>query len=44
LTLEEISERPHLKDDVAFALLTTISPHMIAMFNEIDNLARLTQF
>jgi hypothetical protein len=27
-----------LKDDVAFALLTTIFPHMVAMFNEINKL------
>jgi hypothetical protein len=39
--LEETSERPDLKDDVAFALSTTISPHMIVMFNEIDNLVGL---
>jgi hypothetical protein len=30
-----------LKDDVVFALLTTIFPHIVAMFNEIDNLPRL---
>jgi hypothetical protein len=30
-----------LKDDVAFALLITISPHTIVMFNKIDNLAGL---
>jgi len=29
LTLEENNEGPHLKDDVAFALLTIISPHMV---------------
>jgi len=38
LTLEETSERSHLKDDVAFALLTAISLHTIAMLNKIDNL------
>jgi hypothetical protein len=36
--LEEISEGLHLKEDVAFALLITISPHTITMFNKIDNL------
>ncbi len=41
LTLDETREGLHLKDDVAFALLTTISPHMVAMFNKIDNLPRL---
>jgi hypothetical protein len=30
-----------LKDDVAFALLTTIFPHIVAMLNEIDNLPKL---
>jgi hypothetical protein len=37
LTLKEISKGPCLKYDVAFALLTLISPHTIAMLNEIDN-------
>ncbi len=41
LTLEEISERPHLKDDVAFTLLIAISPHTVMMLNDIDNLLRL---
>jgi hypothetical protein len=36
-TLEEIKKRPHLKDDVAFALLTALFLHIVAMFNEIDN-------
>jgi hypothetical protein len=39
--LEEISERPHLKDDVAFTLLIAISPHTVMMLNDIDNLLRL---
>ncbi len=26
-----------LKDDVAFALLITLSPHKVTMFNELDN-------
>jgi hypothetical protein len=29
------------ENDVVFALLTTISPHMVTMFNEIDNLVGL---
>jgi hypothetical protein len=41
LTLEEISERPSLKDDDVFALLTTISPHTVMMLNDIDILFRL---
>jgi len=41
LTLEEISERLHLKDDGAFALLIAISPHIVMMLNEIDILLRL---
>jgi hypothetical protein len=36
--LEKTRERPHLKDDVAFALLIAISPHTITMLNKIDNL------
>jgi hypothetical protein len=28
----------HLKDDTTFALLTMVSPHMVTMFNELDNL------
>ncbi len=39
--LEDTNEGPCLKDDVAFALLTTISPHIVVMFNKIDNLVRL---
>jgi len=34
--LEKTNERTHLKDDVAFALLIAITPHMITMFNEIN--------
>jgi hypothetical protein len=30
-----------LKDDVTFALLTVIFPHMVVMFNKINNLPRL---
>jgi hypothetical protein len=30
-----------LKDDVAFALLVVIFPHMVAMLNEINNLLGL---
>jgi hypothetical protein len=41
LTLEEINEGPRLKDDVAFALLSTISLHTIAMLNEIHNFPKL---
>jgi hypothetical protein len=37
LTLEETIEGPRLKNDVVFALLTAISPHIVTMFNEIDN-------
>jgi hypothetical protein len=39
--LEETSKGLHLKDDVAFALLIAISPHMVAMLNEISNLLGL---
>jgi hypothetical protein len=39
--LEEINERSHLKDDVVFALLIAICPHIVAMLNEINNLPRL---
>jgi hypothetical protein len=35
--LEEISERSHLKNDVALTLVTSISLHMVVMFNEINN-------
>jgi len=38
LTLKEINKGPHLKDDAIFALLITIFPHMVTMFNKIDNL------
>jgi len=37
LTLEETSKWPHLEDDVAFALLFTISLHTVAMPNELHN-------
>jgi hypothetical protein len=40
-TLEETNKGPHLKDDVAFALLIAISLHTIVMLNEIDNLLEL---
>jgi hypothetical protein len=36
----ETSEGLHLKTNVAFTYLTIISPHIVAMLNEIDNLAR----
>jgi hypothetical protein len=38
LTLEDTNKGLRLKDDVAFTLLTTIYLHMIATFNEIDNI------
>jgi hypothetical protein len=41
LTLEETNKGPHSKDDVTFALLTAISPLVVAMFNEINNLLGL---
>jgi hypothetical protein len=41
LTLEEINEGSCLKDDVVFALLTAISPHMVIMLNKINNVPRL---
>ncbi len=37
MTLEETNERPRLKDDIVVALLSTISLHTVAMFNEITN-------
>jgi hypothetical protein len=37
LTLEEINEGPRLKDDVAFTLLIMIFPHMVIIFNDLDN-------
>jgi hypothetical protein len=37
LTSEETSERSRLKNDVALTLLTSISLHMVVMFNEINN-------
>jgi hypothetical protein len=40
LTLEETNES-HLKDDATFTLLTIIFPHMVTMFNELDNLLGL---
>jgi hypothetical protein len=36
--LEEINEGPRLKDDVAFALLTSISLHTVAILNKTTNL------
>jgi hypothetical protein len=42
LTLEETNEWPHLNlDDVTFTLLVAISPHIVAMFDELDNLLGL---
>jgi hypothetical protein len=42
LKLEEINERPHLKDDITFALLIVVFPHTITIFNELDNLLGLS--
>jgi hypothetical protein len=36
-TLKVTTKRLCLKDDVAFALLITLSPHKVTMFNELDN-------
>ncbi len=41
LTLGETSERPRLKDDATFALLTSISFHTVTMLNETNNLPGL---
>jgi hypothetical protein len=41
LTLEETSERLRLKDDVAFALISIISLHIVTMLNKLDNLLEL---
>jgi hypothetical protein len=41
LTLEEINERPCLKDDVTFALLIIVSPHTFVLLDELDDLPRL---
>jgi hypothetical protein len=41
LRLHETNERPHLKDDIAFALLIVVFHHMITIFNELDNLLGL---
>jgi hypothetical protein len=38
--LEETNKGSHLKDDPTVALLITISPHTVTMFNEIDNIPR----
>jgi hypothetical protein len=39
LTLEETNEWSHLNlDDATFTLLIAISPHIVAMLNELDNL------
>ncbi len=38
LTLKDTNKGLRLKDDVAFALLTTIYFHMIATLTEIDNI------
>jgi hypothetical protein len=43
LTLEEIGKRLCLKFDVAFALLTAIYPHMVAMLNELNNILGLDE-
>jgi hypothetical protein len=39
--LENSGDGSHLKDDTTFALLTMVSPHMVAMLNELDNLLGL---
>jgi hypothetical protein len=39
--VEETNKGLHLKDDVAFTLLIVVCLHIIAMFNELDNLPRL---
>ncbi len=41
LTLEQIRKSPCLKDDATLALLIAISPHMVVMFNKINNLLKL---
>jgi hypothetical protein len=42
LTLEETNEWPHLNlNDATFILLIAISPHIVAMLDELDNLPRL---
>ncbi len=35
------NQGPHLKYDLAFALLTIMSPHNITMFYELNNLPKL---
>jgi len=41
LMLEETNEWPHLNlDDVTFTLLIVISPHIVVMLDELDNLLR----
>ncbi len=39
--MEDTSQWPHLKYDLAFALLTAMSPHKIAMFYELNIFFRL---
>ncbi len=39
--LENSDDGLHLKDDTTFALLTMVSPHMVAMLNELENLLGL---
>jgi hypothetical protein len=37
MTLEEINKGPRSKDDVTFTLLIMIFPHMVIMFNDLEN-------
>jgi hypothetical protein len=39
--VDETNKGLHLKDDVAFTLLIVVCLHIVAMFNEFDNLPRL---
>jgi len=40
LMINETNNGQCLKNDTSFALLAKVSPHMVIMFNEINNLAR----
>ncbi len=40
LMINETNDGQCLKNDTSFALLAKVSPHMVIMFNEINNLAR----
>jgi hypothetical protein len=39
--INETNDGKCLKNDASFALLTKVSPHMVIMFDEINNLVRL---